>query len=365
MRVNAGVGAEHHGHAGAYRTLEGLALGQANSAFLVQALLLGAVGGAGGQDVVVVVDVHGEPSLVLHRQLQRGIAGQTAVLNGVDARQNGRADAFVTMCVRCHLQVQHVRFIGNGLHFLERQLLPAHGVAEREHATGGADLDGAGAVLMQPANARTCLVRSSHHRRTGPVHGRRQAVVVAVATNGANGPAGRHDAWAGNPAAVDGLPQTHVGEVGRAHVTHGGETDVQGLRGVRHAHGGPEGVRVAQVLVATHLGERGQVHVHIDEAGQQIAVAEVDMTDALAPLHRARVGDGSDAALLDEHRGVVHPLARGHIQQMPARDDGDRLFGRLGSVNGRSKCSAYRGNQQQQLGNEAHGKTRISGDAGC
>src|SRR3954447_17338183 len=92
VRIDSGVGAEDHLHARADRPLEGLALLAADHPFLVETLLLRAIRSAGREDVVVIVDVHVEPGAMLLRQLDRGVAGEACVLDGVDPRQDRIVD---------------------------------------------------------------------------------------------------------------------------------------------------------------------------------------------------------------------------------------------------------------------------------
>ena len=84
---------------GANRALEGLALLEADHLLLVEALLLGAVRGAGREDVVVVVDIHVEPGAVLLGELDRRVAGEAGMLDRVDAGEDRVVDALVAMGV--------------------------------------------------------------------------------------------------------------------------------------------------------------------------------------------------------------------------------------------------------------------------
>ena len=52
------------------------------------------------------------------------------MLDRVDAGEDRIVDALVAMGVRRDLEAEHVRFVGDGLHFLERELLRADAVAQ-------------------------------------------------------------------------------------------------------------------------------------------------------------------------------------------------------------------------------------------
>ena len=130
VRIDAGVGAEQHLHPRPNRALEGLALLEADHPLLVEALLLGAVRGARREDVVVVVDIHVEPGAVLLGELDRGVAGQAGVLDGVDAGEDRVVDALVAVGVGGDLEAEHVRLVGDRLHLLEAELLRADAVAQ-------------------------------------------------------------------------------------------------------------------------------------------------------------------------------------------------------------------------------------------
>ena len=114
--------------------------------------LLGPIGRAGRENIIVVVDIHVEPGAVLNGQLDRRVRGKAGMFDRVDPGEDSVANAFVAMGMGGDFQMEHVGFVGDRLHLIETELLPADAVAEREHATGGADLDHLRAIFVKPAH---------------------------------------------------------------------------------------------------------------------------------------------------------------------------------------------------------------------
>ena len=81
-----------------------------------------------------------------------GVAGEAGVLDGVDAGEDGVADAVVAVGMGGDLQAEHVGLVGDRLHLVIGQLLSAGAVAQREDAAGGADLDHLGAIFVHLAD---------------------------------------------------------------------------------------------------------------------------------------------------------------------------------------------------------------------
>src|SRR3546814_3393721 len=108
---------------------------------------------SGREDIIVVIDIHVEPGLVLDRELDRLVAREAAMFDRVDSGEDRGADALVAMRVRRDLDPQHVRLVGDRLHLLERQLLRADAVAERRSEEHTSELQS----LMRISYAVFCL----------------------------------------------------------------------------------------------------------------------------------------------------------------------------------------------------------------
>ena len=97
------------------------------------------------------------------------------------------------------------------------------------------------------------------------------------------------------------------------------------LGGVGDSDRGPEIVGELQPLIAADLGQAGQVDVHVDEAGEQGLARQVDMLDLVGELHRTRVGERRDpAVIVDEDRGMLDIAAGGDVEHPVGGDDGGR-----------------------------------------
>src|SRR4051794_12545952 len=130
VRIDSGVGAEDHLHPRADCPAESLALLAADHPLLVEALLLGAVRGTGREDVVVVVDVHVEPGAVLLGQLDGRVAGEACMFDGVDSGEDRIVDPLIAVRMRRDLHPEHMRLVGDRLHFGIAELLCANAVAQ-------------------------------------------------------------------------------------------------------------------------------------------------------------------------------------------------------------------------------------------
>src|SRR3546814_14807583 len=95
---------------------------------------------SGREDIIVVIDIHVEPGLVLDRELDRLVARAAAMFDRVDSGEDRGADALGAMRVRRDLDPQHVGLLGAPLHILERQLLRADAAAARKDPEGSPDL---------------------------------------------------------------------------------------------------------------------------------------------------------------------------------------------------------------------------------
>ena len=265
------------------------------------------------------------------------------MLDGIDAGEDRVADSLVAVGVGGDLQMQHMRLVGDRLHLLEAQLLPADAVAQRKHAARSADLDHLGAIFVHPADLGAALGRAVDHRLHFLVVGRRQAGVVTMAAGRADGIGRRDDPRPRDPAAVDRLLQPDIVEIVGSDVAHRGEPRVERLFGVGDARRLPEAVGIFETLIAADFGQAGQMDVHVDQARQQRAAREVDMLDVRAPAHRARVADAGDPPVVaDEDRRMIDIAPGRHVEHAVG---GHHRGGRRGNRKGHSRD----GGEQQAL----------------
>ena len=83
--------------------------------------------------------------------------------------------------------------------------------------------------------------------------------------------------------------------------------------------GHPEAVGELQLPVAAVVRVGGEVHVHVDQAGQQRAAAEVE--DPRAGRCRvALLADALDAVVVDDHLGPVELAAGEHVHHVRGAD---------------------------------------------
>ena len=319
MRIDAGIAAERHLHAGLPCRLEGLPLAQADLAFLGQAGFRHAVLRAFGQDIIIVVDIHGKPGAGLLGQLERLGIGEADMFHRVHAGADRGLDAVGAMGMGSHLQAQHVRLIHQRVHFGLGVLLGANAGTDREDAAGGAIFDHFGAAPVQFTHLLAHAIRPiSNAGAIKDIIGR-QFVAVTMPAGGTDGIGGWHDAWAGDGAALDRHFQGKIGVIAGTDIAHGGEARINGAFGHGGAQHGPERGRIAERLHPRQRGIAGQVHVHVDQAGQNSQRAQID---ALAIGHRqfALPADLGDAAIFNDDDRLLHHRAAGHVQHSAGGD---------------------------------------------
>jgi hypothetical protein len=144
-----------------------------------------------------------------------------------------------------------VRPAGHLHHGVERRGLELHGVGKRHGLlgpTGDADLDEVGTGIEVRAGARGGFRRAVHRR----------APELTYAALGPYPGAGRDHARPGHASLCDLIPEPHPGAAGGAEIYDGGEPGPERRQGVR--------IGVA--------GE-GQMHVRVDQPGQNGAAVEV------------------------------------------------------------------------------------------
>src|SRR5689334_13340279 len=185
-------------------------------------------------------------------ELDRGVAGEAGVLDGVDPGEDRIMDAFVAVGVGGDLETEHVRLVGDRLHLVIAELLGADRIAEREHSASRADLDDLGAIFVHPADLLARLLRAGDDPRRLLVPDRRWEAVGVVAM-----PAGRSEQISGgddprsdHPAAVDRLLQADIVEIRRTDIAYGREARIDRLQRIVGPDGCPEGVSIFETLIA-------------------------------------------------------------------------------------------------------------------
>jgi hypothetical protein len=102
-------------------------------------------------------------------------------------------------------------------------------------------------------------------------------VEVAVAAGDGECGAGGYDAWARDQAFVDGVAEIDGHEGERAYVADAGEARIEGSLGVDDAGvGAGEGGFFEGVDGVVFVGAGSEMGVAVDEAGEDVVVAEID-----------------------------------------------------------------------------------------
>ena len=124
---------------------------------------------------------------------------------------------------------------------------------------------------------------------------------VFVAAKNVDGVAADAQARAGDESLIDGVAHGGVGGARAfgAHVALGGEAGHQIVASGERRHDGALRDGFLDGLQIFGAGMQEQVHVGVDQAGQQSGVAEID--DLRAGRMRDRRADGGDAVALDQN----------------------------------------------------------------
>ena len=275
---------------------------------------------------------------VLQHQVDGLVVQEDAVLDGVDPGPDCVLDPLCSLGMGHDLDSPaEAAFLDHDPQLLLGELGEFRVVRGAEDAAGGADLD---------------------HLRAGPqdlphllahlLHAVAEAAGVArVGREEVQGVAGEHPAV---PVAAGG------GEDGDADL-HAGAQDQPLLHGLLHAHVRAPGVphagdaglhRAAHVvdgLVEVEREGRGQqlgdvdplqheVHVGVDEAGEDGAALGVDLGDRAIGLGQLAAGaGGQDAVVLDEHRAVLDGGCAGAVDECAVVDQ-DGAHGKAPGVGG-------------------------------
>ena len=246
------------------------------------------------------------------------------MLDGVDAGLDGEFGRRVAVAVRRRLASPGVGLLHDGVHLRLRQLRVVHRIAQGEHAARGHELDDGGAVLDLPAHRLAALVGAVADAALDALGGHavgRKRIGVRVTAARADGVEGKDHPRPGHGAALDGVVQAEVDELGGAQVADGGEARVERapgvLGGVLRLLGGPAQEDVHLVAVPALPRLEGDVRVRVDEAGQKRGVAEVDDLRA----RRRRAAHLRDALVLHHHQAGPHQGALARIEEAGGLED--------------------------------------------
>ena len=160
---------------------------------------------------------------------------------------------------------------------------------------------------------------------------------------------GIDDAWPLDPALADRLVEPDDVVVVRPEIAHRGEAGLEHALGIGHGDDGPEAVGELQPAIAAIFGPAVEMHMHVDQPGQDRVPGKVD--------HLGTVGcgtgsDGGDPAFLDRDHGL-REVFPGLDLQHPVGDDVARL--RMG----RGKRGSERGEAEQEASD--HGGSPVVG----
>ena len=320
MRIDSRVAAEHHPGPGAMGGAEAVALDLGGLAVLAQIVLGDPELRARRLGEVGVVDVHRQPGPVLDRQTDALGVDHRGMFDRVDAGADGIRDARGTVGMGGDLEAPHMRLIGDGGQLGQGHLLlTGFGIA-REDAAGRADLDHLGPVFADLAHGMAGVLDAVGVEWIGLGHGVRHAGDIAMAAGGSERGARGNDPRPFDEAAVDGLTQGHIGEIGSAEVTNGGEARHEVGAGMDDLKDGSEVVGIVQLVPARDIGRRGQVDVHVDQARQQGQARQVEAAGIRRQAGRHGRPDRSDPAIGDHDHGIFDIAAAFDIHH-PRRGD--------------------------------------------
>ena len=156
----------------------------------------------------------------------------------------------------------------------------------------------------------------------------------AIAVTGSRGDAGAgvDDARSGDRARGDRVAQRQRHAAIVAEVAHRREAGVERLARVGERLVGEVGVAVRQRFHQAFLAGvvAFEMHVAVDQAGQDVALAQIDDGRAGKAVGRGEaVADRFDPAVADDHGRSAARLLTGAIQQAAGVDQDDGVGGRL------------------------------------
>ena len=239
------------------------------------------------------------------------------MLDGVDPGADRVLDARVPDGVTCRPAARVVRCPGDRLELVRLQRGLRRGDAGREHPAGRHGLDEVRAFLDLGPGRRADPVR--------PVGFPADEVAVA-AGHGDDAPGGQ-DARPGHQAVLDGTGQLDHDAVGRPAVPDRGDAGVQGQLQVKESSQRGHGRTVRPGLrEQVRRPVMAQVHVAVDEAGQQRPPVALDDGQPLATGQPAGGSDPGDPAAFDDHGLTRNRRAARAVHQVDVADREGRLL---------------------------------------
>ena len=185
--------------------------------------------------------------------------------------------------------------LDNGGGFIRKHLLAEAGADAAVDAAGRGELDHVGPARDLQAD-RAAAIFSAVAGIAGGIEIFAQLVAVAqraihVARGGGDRGAGIEDTRTGDLSVIDGVPKGEYGAVAVSQIAHRGEAGIQRLHAVLPGIEGLRGGRESDVfqLRGDAPGIGCQVNMGIDQAGQDVAVLEVEDADLLV-LRRGVAG---------------------------------------------------------------------------
>ena len=199
-------------------------------------------------------------------------------------------------------------------------------------------------------------------------------VFVAVPAGDAERVAGGLDARAGDVAAINRLAEPDILKAGGADHSHRGKPGHQGAARVLGAEGHAEaGVVIDRRLERARILNltANEMHVHVDEAGEQGHITEVDLPRAGRNAHAACGADSDNAVVGHDHDPIGNRGGAGAVNDT-RRADGDGPGARGGELLGAelrsdNRCSGRRhGEESSERERRAHEESANAGfEAGC
>ncbi len=183
--------------------------------------------------------------------------------------------------------------------------------------SGRANLDHIRAVLDDLANFVLHSLDAVGHSFSLKVERGRQQVFVAMPAGDAQRRPRSDNPRADDVAIIDRIPQRDVRVVFRAKVSDCRETCFESAPGVPRAMQRFPRRRNLQTLVRKRTQFKRQVRVHVDQAGQQGGVRQIDRCVSRSHLYFAGRRNLRNLVAFNHDRLIAAQLPGAHIQHMP------------------------------------------------
>ena len=224
------------------------------------------------------------------------------------------------MCVRGHAPPKPVCVRDDCFHFFQSILRSVRIVALREHAAGGADLDHVGSIFDDFPHFVLHGFHAVRYPFTKEMKRGWQQVLIAVPAGDAQRRAGGDHARPDHVAIIDGIAQRNVRIVFRAHIAHGGKTSFERSQRVSRAVQRFARRRNLQAFIRERTQFKGQMRVHVDQAGQQRGIRQIDRRVSRCRLYFSGRRDLRNLFAFDHDRLIPAQLSGAHIEHAPRAD---------------------------------------------